>query len=180
MMQLISLLAAAILIGLDQLTKHWAVVFLKGQEPLVLWPGVFELRYCENPGVAFSLLEHQRWIFIPVTLVVAVLFLVMLLRSELCRHGMFRVSCVLILAGGIGNLIDRIAYGVVTDFLYVKLIDFPIFNVADCCVVVGAILFFSFLLFVYKDKESKPLRTLLLGIPQKAKEVARDDEADRG
>ena len=179
MMQMISLLAAAILVGLDQLTKHWAVVFLKGQEPLVLWPGVFELRYCENPGVAFSLLEHQRWIFIPVTLMIVALFLVMLFRSELRRHWMFRGSCVLILAGGVGNLIDRIAYGVVTDFLYVKLIDFPIFNFADCCVVVGAVLFFSFLLFVHKEKEPKPLRTLLLGIRQKAKEVARDDKADR-
>ena len=80
------------------------------------------------------------------------------------------ISVVLILSGAIGNLIDRIAYGYVVDFLYFKLINFPIFNVADCYVVIGACLMFLFVLFVYKEPEDLPIRTILLGIPKKKKE----------
>ena len=174
MAQVLSLLLAAVLVAVDQLTKYWAIAHLKGQPPLALWPGVFELQYCDNPGVAFSLLENQRWIFIPVTVLVMLLVLVVLFRSRLCRYRTFRLSCALILAGGIGNLIDRIAYAHVTDFLYLKLIDFPIFNFADCCVTVGAVLLFVFLLFLYKEPEELPLRTLLFGIPAKAK-APKDD-----
>lgn len=57
MAQVLSLLLAAVLVAVDQLTKYWAIAHLKGQPPLALWPGVFELQYCDNPGVAFSLLE---------------------------------------------------------------------------------------------------------------------------
>lgn len=171
MIKVILLLISAVLVGIDQLTKYLAVVHLKDQASFVLWPGVFEFRYCENTGVAFSLLENQRWLFIPMTAIVAVAMIVILFRSPLCRHKLFSFSCALILAGGVGNLIDRIVLSYVVDFLYFSLIDFPIFNFADCCVVIGACLLFVFLLFVYKDKEDTPLRTLLLGIPVKKKET---------
>ena len=66
-------------------------------------------------------------------------------------------------------MIDRIVYGYVVDFLYFKLIDFPIFNVADCFVVIGACLLFVFVLFVMKEDDDIPLRTLFLGIMKKEK-----------
>ena len=169
MLALFSILSVALLIGVDQITKWWAatVLFKDGAIPVI--PGVFEFRYCENTGVAFSLLEDQRWLFIPLSLLVTVFIAIVLFRSPMNRYKTFVVTCVLIIAGAIGNLIDRIAYGYVIDFLYFRLINFPIFNFADCCVSVGAVLLFIFVLFIYKDTEDLPLRTLLFNIPKKEK-----------
>lgn len=167
MFQIWMLIAAAGLVGLDQWTKYLAASGLT--EPIPLWAGVFELQYCENRGVAFGMLQGQRWVFIPLTLLVVGLLAMMLFRSEWRRSRVFCISAALIIAGGIGNLIDRIFRGYVTDFLYFKLIDFPIFNVADCYVTVGAVLLFVYLLFLNKDSENRPLLTTLFGIPVKSK-----------
>lgn len=153
------------LLGVDQLTKIWAIHQLCDRDRVIpVIDGVFEFHYAENPGVAFSMLEGQRWIFIPVTLLISGVLMMMMLRSPLRRYNLFNVVCVLILSGALGNLIDRIVYGYVVDFLYFSLIDFPIFNFADCCVVVGAVLLCVFVLFVMKDEDELPLRTLLFGI----------------
>ncbi len=165
---------SAVLVGIDQLTKSLAVIHLKNQPPIPLWENVFELQYCENTGIAFSLLENQRWVFIPITCIVMAVFCVMLVKSDLRRSKLFSLSCALILAGGIGNLIDRIAYKYVIDFLYFKLIDFPIFNFADCCVVIGAILLFVYLAFGCKESDFPTLRGLVIGTKSTAKEKADD------
>lgn len=170
-MVILMLIATLALIGVDQLTKWWAVTQLHNADRTIsVIDGVFEFRYAENPGVAFSMLEGQRWIFIPVTLLIGSLIVVMMLRSPLRRYRLFNILCPLILSGAIGNLIDRIAYGYVVDFLYFRLIDFPIFNFADCCVVIGAGLLFVFFLFVMKEEDDIPLRTLFLGVEKKNKE----------
>ncbi len=178
MLTVVMFLLSGVLVGIDQITKLLAVDHLKNQPAIPLWEGVFELQYCENTGVAFSLLEGQRWIFIPMTCLVIVLLTVMLLRSDLRHAWPFSLSCALVLAGGIGNLIDRIAYGYVVDFLYVKLIDFPIFNFADCCVVVGAILLFAYLLFGCKDIDAIGLRGMVIGSKKVGKEHAHDSAND--
>jgi signal peptidase II len=166
---------SACLVIIDQLTKWFAAVFLKSQPPISVWTDVFELRYCENPGIAFSLLENQRWVFIPMTCLIMALLIVMILRSDLRHSRMFSISCALILSGGIGNLIDRIAYKYVIDFLYFKLIDFPIFNFADCCVVVGAILLFVYLIFICKDSDITGFKGLIFGSKPLVKESKNDD-----
>ena len=168
---------SAVLVVIDQVTKSLAVSFLKDQPALALWEGVFELQYCENPGIAFSLLENQRWLFIPATCLVMIVLIIMLIRSDLRHSKIFSLSCALILAGGIGNLIDRIAYKYVIDFLYFKLIDFPIFNFADCCVVVGAILLFAYLLFGCNDSDFSSLKGLIFGTKSNAKESPDDDRS---
>ncbi len=175
MLQIVMLVFSVVLVVIDQLTKSWAVLNLKDQPAIPLWRGVFELQYCENPGIAFSLLENQRWIFIPATCLVMILLLIMLLRSDLRHSKLFSLGCAMILAGGIGNLIDRVAYKYVIDFLYFKLIDFPIFNFADCCVVVGAIILFAYLMFGCKDSDFNNLRGLIIGSKTRAKELTNDD-----
>lgn len=171
MITLVSILTILFLIGVDQATKIWAVTALAQTNRVIsVIDGVFEFRYAENPGVAFSMLEGQRWLFIPITIIISGVLLLMLLRSPLRRYKLFNITFVLILAGAVGNLIDRIAYGYVIDFLYFRLIDFPIFNFADCCVVVGAGLLFLFVLFVMKEDDDTPLRTLFFGIQKKSKE----------
>lgn len=175
MLQIAMLLLSVGLVAIDQFTKSWAVMHLKDQAAIPLWRGVFELQYCENPGIAFSLLEHQRWIFIPTTCAVMILLVIMLLRSDLRHSKIFSLGCAMILAGGIGNLIDRIAYQYVIDFLYFKLIDFPIFNFADCCVVIGAIILFAYLMFGCKDSDLNNLCGLIFGSKTCTKELANDD-----
>lgn len=158
---------AAALVVLDQISKNWAVHTLAMKEPIVVIPEVFEFRYTENRGVAFSMLQDQRWIFVPVSLLMTAILLVMLMRSPMRRSKLFSIATTMVIAGAIGNLIDRILLGYVVDFLYFRLINFPIFNVADCFVVVGAILLFVFCLFGMKEWEDLPMRTLLFGIAKK-------------
>lgn len=164
-----SLLITCALVGIDQLTKYYAVLFLKDQPPLVLWQQVFELQYHENNGIAFSMFAGWQWMIIPITVLAMLLIFAIMWRSIMSRHLLFRTSCILILAGGIGNLIDRVVFGYVVDFLYVRLIDFPIFNFADCCVVIGAALLIVFILFIYKEDDSLPMRTVLFGIRKREK-----------
>ena len=162
---------AILLIVADQLTKFWALEQLHHADRIIpVIDGVFEFRYLENRGIAFGMMKGQIWLFIPLTLLISALIIVMLLRSPMRKHKMFSFSAVMVMAGAIGNLIDRIAYGYVIDFLYFRLIDFPIFNFADCCVVIGACLLFLYFLFGTKEYDELPLRTLFFGIPMKKKE----------
>ena len=160
---------AAILIVLDQLTKHWAVTALV-QGPIPVIDDVFEFQFHKNPGVAFSLLEGKQWLFVPISLLMTVLLIAILIRSPLHKSKFFCISIVMVISGAVGNLIDRIMLGYVVDFLYFKWIDFPIFNFADCCVVIGACLLFGYLLLGMRDVEDMPMRTLLFGIHTKSKE----------
>ena len=144
--------AAAVL--LDQVTKHLAVVHLKLQREIVLIRGVFELRYLENRGAAFGLFQNRQMFFVCAAVVI---FLLIGFFYGSIPGGLkflpMRICAVLICAGAVGNLIDRIRYQYVVDFFYFSLIDFPIFNVADCYAVIACVLFAYLILFFYKEEE---------------------------
>lgn len=171
MSTLLFILFSAILVGIDQISKHLAVTYLANGTTVELIPNVFELHYLENRGVAFGMLQDMRWVFIPVSLVMMALLIALLVRSPMRKYGFFRFCCYLCLAGAVGNLIDRAVLGYVVDFLYFKLIDFPIFNIADCYVVISTILFcVYFLFFTDKSLAELPMRTLFFGISAKKEE----------
>lgn len=151
---LAGILAVIVLIFLDQWTKRLAVLRLKDQEPFVLLDGVFELNYLENRGAAFGIFQGQRAIFLLCTLVILglVVFCYCRLPDDKRFHPL-RLVGMLLAAGAIGNMIDRAVNSFVVDFLYFKLIDFPVFNVADCYVTVGAALLALLILFYYKEDE---------------------------
>ena len=152
------ILGAVILVLFDQWTKHQAVVYLKDQDPIVLIKGVFELHYLENKGAAFGILQGRMWIFFICTAAVLVFIGFIYLRLPDTRRFIpLRITAVLIAAGAVGNLIDRLANSYVVDFLYFKLIDFPVFNVADCYVTAGAVMLAILVLFVYRDGEFEAL-----------------------
>ena len=145
-------ISAAVLVALDQAVKGLAVRYLKEGGPVSLIDGVFELRYLENPYAAFSFGRAFRTVFPYLVLTVTVILLGVLVYYSLRIPGERRFFClravvVLILAGAVGNLIDRLRQGYVVDLLYFRLIDFPIFNVADIYVCVGAALFLWTMLF---------------------------------
>ena len=150
------LVIALLLTALDQLTKYLAVIHLKDQPAIPLIKGVLELQYLENRGAAFGILQNQKVIL----LIVSVLFIGVILFflnkvPDTSRYTILHVLAAAVIAGGVGNMIDRFRQGYVVDFIYFSLIDFPIFNVADIYVVTATILVFVLLLFVYKDEELK-------------------------
>ena len=146
--------AMAALVLLDQITKIAAEGGLKGKESLVLIPGVLEFFYLENHGAAFGVLQNARGFFLLVTfMAMAAVFYVLIRMPADRKYLPLRILVVLIGAGAVGNVIDRIVFSYVRDFLYFKLIDFPIFNVADIYVTCGAIAFFIFTVFYYKEAD---------------------------
>lgn len=143
-----------LLVLLDQWTKELAVRFLQGQEPFVIWDGVFELHYLENRGAAFGMLQGQQWFFLIIGIIVFAV--VLYLFHNMSRDEKFwplRLIAVCILAGAWGNMIDRVRLSYVVDFFYFKLINFPIFNVADIYVSVGTAVLILLILFYYKDED---------------------------
>ena len=152
---LIGVVLSALLIGFDQLTKYWAVSGLKDKDAFVLWNGVFELRYLENRGAAFGILQGQKWPLVIFTIVIlAILIYVFLNKIPMGKKFFFLdLISILFFAGAIGNMIDRVAHQYVIDFFYFKLINFPIFNVADIYVTVAAFLLIVLGFFYYKDED---------------------------
>ena len=166
MITVIYIVLSALLITVDQYSKHLAVLYLSNGKTVDIIPEVFELHYLENHGVAFGMLQDMRWVFIPISIVLTVALVWLLVRSPLRNSGLFRFSCYLCLAGALGNMIDRVTLGYVVDFLYFKLIDFPIFNLADCYVVIATFLLVYFVLFRFKKYDDLSMRAIL-GLPIK-------------
>lgn len=142
-----------ILTALDLLTKNWAANVLAAK-PIVLLNGVFELRYLENKGAAFGLLQNQRTFFLILTAVFIVFMIWMFVKIPAdSRYLPLRILIVTVSAGAFGNFYDRLTLTYVRDFLYFSLIDFPIFNVADIYVTCSAFAFFLLIVFFYKDDD---------------------------
>ncbi|MCI8741653.1 MAG: signal peptidase II [Lachnospiraceae bacterium] len=162
MINLLSLLCgSALLVWLDQYTKHLAVAKLKGQEPFSVVPGVFELLYSENRGAAFGMLQGRQGFFFVVGIVVlaAAVYVMVRMPSYGCsRYHFLKVCTVMITAGAVGNMVDRVSQGYVVDFLYFRLIDFPIFNVADIYVTTATGLLLVLFLFYYTDEDFEIFR----------------------
>ena len=143
-----------ILIIADQLTKLWALADLRGSEGIPVISGVFELQYLENRGAAFGILQDKQILFLLITVAVAVLLTYISIRiPEERKYTPLRICYVLLIAGAFGNLSDRVERGYVVDFFYFKLIDFPIFNVADIYVTVTMVLLIGLILFYYKEED---------------------------
>lgn len=148
--------AIAALVGVDQWIKIWAIENLQGQPSRSFLPiGDFDwmhLTYTENTGAAFSILSGSR-VFLIVFPLVMIVFCVAMLHRSYRAHRWVLVTLPLMIAGGIGNLIDRIFRGgAVVDYLDLQLFDFAIFNFADCCVSIGVILLIICILFVEKEE----------------------------
>jgi len=149
------LASVAILLALDLILKSWAVSNLMGQPGRDLIPGFLGLTFTRNTGAAFGLFANQdwgRWVLtgVKIVLMLSILWYYHRLPLE-SRNWALRVPMILILAGGLGNLYDRIVLGYVRDMLAFLFVDFPIFNLADIFVVVGCFAGAFVLLFVVKD-----------------------------
>ena len=140
-----------LIIAFDQITKYFASLKLADGSVAKFIPGVVQFKYAENTGMAFSMLSGARWMFIALTVVVCV-GVFYYLFSNRCKNLWLYWSLGVILSGGIGNLIDRIRFGCVVDFIEPTFVNFAIFNIADCAVTCGAVVLVGYLLYdAFKD-----------------------------
>ncbi len=143
-----------LLIVLDQISKMWIVNHLMGHEPIVWIENVFELRYLENFGAAFGMFQNGKAFFLAAAVIMVLIISFILVKApNEKKYIPWHVFLTLIAAGGLGNMIDRIRINYVIDFFYFKLINFPIFNVADIYVSIGTVLLIIFVLFVCKEDD---------------------------
>ena len=142
-MLILSLILIAVGVAADQAVKFLVVENLRPDGVLTAIPGLLDFVYVENTGAAFGMFGDYTWILSVVTAVLVVVVLFCLL--------FYRTAGILIVAGGIGNLIDRIRLEYVIDYIRVSFFP-PVFNLADCFVVVGVILFFIHILF-FMDRD---------------------------
>ena len=153
---LIAVIAA--LIGADQLVKYWAVTSLqpKGSIDFIHFGSfrIIDLTYLENDGALFGSMSGQRWFLIDFTAIVIIAGIIVFIKT-LNRSKVLSTALALFIAGGIGNLIDRIRLGYVIDMFEIKLFRFAIFNVADICVVIAVALLFIYIIFIDSKSEKK-------------------------
>lgn len=150
----VGLLSVILLVVLDQITKHLAVLHLKKASSFSLIPEVFELSYLENHGAAFGILQGQKTFFVAMTVIVLIILIFLYIRiPDTKRYTYMRLILILLISGAIGNFIDRCLHNYVIDFFYFKLIDFPVFNVADIYVTTAAVLLILLFIFYYKEED---------------------------
>lgn len=155
MFQAISLAVIALLVGLDQLTKYAAISTVKVTGAKEFLFGLFQFRYVENTGAAFSSFSDNTTLLTVATLIILSFCLVLLLSKKL-KPTFVNICLLLVVAGGIGNVIDRILYGYVVDFIEPLFIDFAVFNFADCCITVGALMLIGYEVYeIFGERKKK-------------------------
>lgn len=144
---------AAMIVG-DQALKAWTVNHLSLGESTAFLPGFMQLTRVHNYGAAWSSLSGKTVLLIAVTAIMMIAVAVLLLRGVV-RHPLGVAACLLILGGGIGNIIDRIRLGYVVDMFDLTIFEYPVFNLADCFVVVGAIAGAVYYLWLYDKFDAR-------------------------
>lgn len=133
----ISLLLVATLVAVDQLVKHWVTTTIALGASHVVIPGVLALTDLHNDGAAWSILQGQQWFFTIISVVAIAVVGYLMVRWR--HQPALMVGLALILAGTLGNFIDRLANGYVVDMFEVLFVNFPVFNVADSCLTIGVL-----------------------------------------
>ena len=157
---MLQILIIAAVIAADQLTKFLvspALLALPGHTLTVI-PGFFSLTYVENTGASFGILQGSQVFFIIVTVIVLGVAAVLMFKTRHKQTLYLKITLSLVIGGTFGNFVDRIFFGYVRDLFRFEVSWFPwVFNVADACLVIGAILLGVYILFIYKEKDGKPL-----------------------
>lgn len=166
MKRVIALIMSAVLILADQLIKQWVLTSLVQAVRIPVIENFFYLTYVENRGAAFGIFQGQAVLLAVMTSVILLAGIYIMLSGKI--ESVFMTYCLgIIVAGGVGNFIDRAFRGFVVDYLdFTALFGFPVFNLADCCVVIGTILLIIAMLkggyFEEKNNQQLP--------PEKAEE----------
>lgn len=170
-----AMLLLAILVVIDQITKYIASVCLQGKDAFVILKNILEFRYLEggNTGAAFGILQGKTIALGIVSVLVAIVLLAIYIKiSKIEKYKGVSIALLFMIAGAIGNGIDRLLHQYVIDFIYVKVINFPIFNVADCYVTLAAVALFLLIAFD-DDEEEKRLEQ------ERDKQMEKEQEVEK-
>lgn len=144
-MAILALVIGVVIAVVDQIIKYFVSTYLAPVGSVNVVGDLFKLTYVENRGVAFGMFEDMRWVFIILTSALIGIIIYLLFNKKFDGK-LFYIASALVLGGGIGNLIDRIFYGYVIDYLSLSFFP-PVCNFADYCITVGTILLMVYLLF---------------------------------
>ena len=150
---ILTIIVILAVIAADIATKYAAALNLAEGEAVTVIPGVVEFSYVENRGAAFGMLADHRWVFL-VFSSIAIVGILAYLFVKRPKERLFRIALAMIAGGGVGNMIERLAHGYVTDFINPTFVKFYVFNVADSCVTIGCGLLILWMI-VDTVKESK-------------------------
>jgi signal peptidase II len=146
---------SGLLIGLDQWVKWWIVNDLSLGETKNLIPGVLSLNHIRNTGAAWSMLEGKMWLFAIITIIAVIVIVTLMIKNQRKGSRWLMIGLSLILAGAIGNFIDRVRLGYVVDMFQTDFMNFPIFNVADITLVCGVVCILIYIILDEKEQGKK-------------------------
>lgn len=152
---ILAVLVGIIALGIDQYTKAYIVANCTLAQTYEFFPPLLDITYIHNEGGAWGILSGYTWILLSLTVLIMLVCVALLLKFGV-KDKLIFWSVSLVLSGGVGNMIDRISRGVVVDFLHFTFFpQFPVFNIADCCIVIGAgLLMLYFILGMIKDAKN--------------------------
>ena len=148
------IILAILLVVIDQASKYLVRAHIPLGEHVPFLPGVMDFTYVQNTGAAFSALEEHTWLLTVMSAVVIGAMIVALVK-KVFTHPLGLIPAVLVIAGGIGNLIDRALFGFVTDMFHTLFMNFAVFNVADIAITVGGFWLVAYVAFFYDKLEAK-------------------------
>ncbi|MBQ2738980.1 MAG: signal peptidase II [Oscillibacter sp.] len=146
----------AALLALDQWFKAWVVANLPLGETMPFLPGIMQLRTVHNYGAAWSSFSGMRWLLIAVTSAIVLTILYFVVRG-IVRHPLGLFAASLVISGGLGNIIDRLRFGYVVDMFDLTFMNYPVFNIADICIVCGCVVGCAYYLWFYEKYDKKDL-----------------------
>jgi len=171
-------IVAVVVLGLDLITK----IVTEGILHTPLIPGVLSFQYTQNPGASFGLFGEAEWahvFFIVLSfLFIAGFFVFNFMFNKDLKGKVYSVGCGLLIGGIVGNLIDRLAFGYVRDFIRFDFMNFPIFNIADIALTFGVILIFVWMLFIMPKKQ-KEAKNRIANLDKQA-DVFEGEKKERG
>ena len=158
-MPFVALIIGIVLVALDQIIKYFVTVYLQPVGSVSVIDNLLSLTYVENRGVAFGMISAMRWIFVVLTTVMLAIIIFYMFKTRPNGKFFYFLSG-MIIGGGIGNLIDRVLYGYVIDYLSLSFFS-PVCNFADYCITIGTVLLMIYILFfsdVVKNSKKADLR----------------------
>ncbi len=153
MTAIITALLSVVIVVADQVIKYFVVENLQGIDSIPFIGNLLTLTYVENRGAAFGMMQNMSWLFAIITVLMIALFFFIIIKKKITSK-FFALSTVLIVGGGLGNLIDRIFRGFVVDYLQLSFFPY-VCNLADYCITIGAFMLIIFVLFFYGKGEKK-------------------------
>lgn len=153
---LLDFLFVGVWLAVDLLTKEFVYgPMAEGGPDIVIWDGVLRLTPVENTGASFGIFQGKTHILTIISIITVVVLAFVMVFSVKFRNGWYRSALILLISGGLGNIVDRLALGYVRDWIYFELIDFAVFNLADTGLTVGCVLLIIFVIFFYKPDDKK-------------------------